>query len=69
MEVHGRVEERRGRRGLAWPGQERGNYYTGKVVIAYGSSLEFCEATPIGLVDESKGTLYGRETDRNLCSA
>ena len=38
---------------------------TGKVVIAHGS-VEFCEATPIGLADESKEPLYGRETDRDL---
>ena len=30
--------------------------------------VEFCEATPFGLVDESKESLYGRETDRNLRS-
>ena len=41
---------------------------TGKVVIPHGS-VEFCEATPIGLVDESKKSLYGRETDRDLRSA
>ena len=43
----------------------------GKVVIAHESSVEFCEATPIGLVDtnESKKSLYGRETDRDLRSA
>ena len=27
--------------------------------------LEFCKATPIGLVDEPKKSLYGRETDRD----
>ena len=34
-------------------------------------SVEFCEAeaTPIGLVDEPKVSLYGRETDRDLGSA
>ena len=32
-------------------------------------SVEFCEATPIGLVDEPKVSLYGRETDRDLRSA
>ena len=31
--------------------------------------VEFCEATPIGLVDEPKVSLYGRETDRDLRSA
>ena len=37
-----------------------------KVVIAHGS-VQFCEATPIGLiVDESKESLYERETDRDL---
>ena len=34
-----------------------------KVVIAHGS-VEFCEATPFDLFDESKEYLYGRETDR-----
>ena len=57
-EVHGRVEGRRGRRGQTSPGEERGNE-TGKVVIAHGRSVEFCEATPIGLADESKESLYG----------
>ena len=33
------------------PGEERGNE-AGKVAIAHGS-VEFCEATPIGLADES----------------
>ena len=33
------------------PGEERGNE-TGKIAIAHGS-VEFCEATPIGLADES----------------
>ena len=50
------------------PGEERGNE-TGKVVIAHGSSVGFCEATAFGLVDESKEFLYGRETDRDLRSA
>ena len=50
------------------PGEERGNEM-GKVVIAHGSSVEFWEATPIGLADESKESLYGRETDRDLRSA
>ena len=54
---------RRGRRGQTSPGEERGNE-TGKVAIAYGSR-EFCEATPIGLADESYESLYGRETDRD----
>ena len=66
-EIHGRVEERRGRRGSTSPGEERGNE-TGKVVIAHGS-VEFCEATPIGLADESKESFYGRESDRDLRSA
>ena len=44
-------EGRRGRRGQTSPGQERGNE-TGEVAIAHGS-VEFCEATPIGLADES----------------
>ena len=33
------------------PGQERGNG-AGKVAIAHGS-VKFCEATPVGLADES----------------
>ena len=43
--------EERGRRGQTSPGEERGNG-TGKVAIAH-RSIEFCEATPIGLADES----------------
>ena len=39
-----------------------------KVVIAH-ERVEFCEATPFDLVDESKQSLYGRETDRDLLSA
>ena len=39
-----------------------------EAVIAHGS-IEFCEATPIGLADESKESLYGRETGRDLRSA
>ena len=50
-------------RGQTSPGEERGNK-TGKVAIAHGS-VEFCEATPIGLTDESKESLYGRETNRD----
>ena len=57
-EVHGRVEER---------GEKAGNE-TGKVVIAHGS-VELCETTPNGLVDESKESLYGRETSRDLRNA
>ena len=40
----------------------------GTVIIADGS-VEFCEATPIGLVDEPKVSMYGRETDQDLRSA
>ena len=57
------MERRIGRRGQTSPGEERGNE-TGKVAIAHGS-VEFCEATPIGLADESQESLYGRETDRD----
>ena len=64
MEVYGRVKEIRGRRGQTSPGEGRGNE-TGKVVIAH-ESVEFCEATPIGLADESKESLYERETDQDL---
>ena len=41
---------------------------TGNLIIADGS-VEFCEATLIGLIDEPKVSLYGRETDRDLRSA
>ena len=37
---------------------KEGSNETGKVVITYGSG-EFCEATPIGLVDESKKSYTG----------
>ena len=56
-------EEERGRRGQTSPGEDRGNE-TGKVAIAHGS-VEFCEATPIGIADESLESLYGRDTDRD----
>ena len=49
------MKERRGRGDQTPPGEEIGNE-TRKVVIAHGS-VEFCEATPIGLVDESKEAL------------
>ena len=52
---------------LLSPGEERSNE-TGNLIIADGS-VEFCEATPIGLVDEPKVSLYGRETDQDLRSA
>ena len=47
--------------------QPEKNYFT-RWPIADGS-VEFCEATPIGLVDEPKVSLYGRETDhlRSAC--
>ena len=61
------MEKRRGRRGQISPGEERDNE-TGKVVIVHGS-VKFCEATPIGLADKSKESLYGRETDRDLRNA
>ena len=61
------MEKIRRRRGQTLPGEERGNEI-GKVVIAHGS-VEFCEATPIGLADESKESLYGRETNRDLRNA
>ena len=43
-------------------------YQYSALIIADGS-VEFCEATPIGLVDEPKVSLYGRETDhlRSAC--
>ena len=61
------MEDRIGRRGQTSPGEERNNE-TGKLVIA-DESVEFCEAPPIGLVDEPKVSLYGRETDLDLRSA
>ena len=61
------MEERKGRRDQSSPGEEIGNE-TGKVTIAHGS-VDFCEATPIGQADESRESLYGCETDRDLCSA
>ena len=59
------MEKIRGRHGQTSPGEERGNETGEKVGFAQGS-VEFCEATPIGLADESKESLYGRETDRDL---
>ena len=58
------MKERRDRRGWTSPGEERSNE-TGKLSIADGS-VEFCEATPIGLVDEPKVSLNERETDQDL---
>ena len=55
----------RGRRGSTSPGEERVNE-TGKVVIGHGS-VEFCEATPIGLVDGPKESCTGaRRTETCL---
>ena len=59
--------KKRGRRGQTSPGEERGNE-TVKVAIAHGS-VESCKARPIGLSNESKESLYGRETDRDLRNA
>ena len=59
---------RKGKVDAARHRQKRETIETGKVVIAHGS-VESCEATPFGLVDESKESLYGRETDRDLRSA
>ena len=61
------MEEIRGGRRETSPGEERGNEI-GKVVIAH-ESVEFCEATPIGLADELKKSSYRRETDRDLHNA
>ena len=65
MEVHSRGGNKRYSR-LDMSGEERDNE-AGKVVIANGS-VGLCEATPTGLADESKESLYGRETDRDLRS-
>ena len=46
----------------------RGSNETGKLAIAL-RSVGFCEATPFDLVDESKVSLYGGETGRDLRSA
>ena len=56
------------RRGWTSPGEERGDETGEKVVIKH-QSVEICEATLIGLADQSKEFLYGRETDRDLRSA
>ena len=61
------MEKLRGRRGQTSPGEDICNGI-GKVVIARGS-VEFCEATPIGLADETKESLYERESDRDLRNA
>ena len=52
-EVHGGVEERRGKYRYTSPRKLR----------------QFYETTPIDLVDEPKEPLYGRETDRDLRNA
>ena len=53
------MEKIRGRRGWISPCEEQGKEtMTGKVVIAHGS-VQFCEVTPIGLVDESKESHTG----------
>ena len=56
--VHARAEERRGTVDAAKHRQEKRDNETGKVVIAHGS-IEFCEASPIGLVDEPKESCTG----------
>ena len=59
-----------GQRFMAAGRKEERSNETGKLIIADGSSsVEFCEATPIGLVHEPKVSLYGRETYRDLRSA
>ena len=64
------MEESRGRRGQTSPGEEERSNETRKRVVIPQGSEEFCEATPIGLADESKEEpLYGRETDRHLRNA
>ena len=64
----------------SWPGGENKRYTRLDIarrrerqrdwesVVSHGS-VEFCEATPTGPADESKESLYGRETDRDLRSA
>ena len=53
-----------------WGGKEKEwtDCIQSDIIIADGS-VKFREATPIGLVDEPKVSLYGRETDRDLRSA
>ena len=65
---YSRVEKMRGRRSQTSLREERSNDTGKKVVIAHGS-VEFCEATPIDLADESKESLYGREMDQDLGNA
>ena len=39
------------------------------VLIVASKKVQFFEATPIGLIDEPKESLYRRGTDRDLSSA
>ena len=73
--VMGTGTQRERERQRGWTRTNEGDMGTGtggkesrKVVIAR-ESVEFSEATPIGLADDSKGSFYGRETDRDLRSA
>ena len=59
---------RRGRRGQTYRQEKRNATRLESVAVAHGR-VEFCEATPIGLADESKESWYGRKTDRDLRSA
>ena len=47
--------------------QEKGGNETGKIVIAHGS-VDFCEATPIGLADETKEFCTGARQTKT-CAA
>ena len=52
----------------ARPRQTKRDKQEWKFVMAH-RRVECCEATPIDLVDVSKESLHGRETDRDLRSA
>ena len=48
--------------------QEKRKATLGGKCYIVGGRVEFCEATPIDLADESKESLYGCETNRDLRS-
>ena len=64
MEVHGRVEEIRGTRLDIARRSERQRDWESCYCTRKRKNLR----TPIGLTDESKESLHGRETDRDLRS-
>ena len=60
------MEEREGSHGYVSLGEERGNK-SGKGIIVRGSVT--CEATPFGLVDETKGSCTGTRRIETTCVA